>query len=357
MKQKVFFMIPSLAGGGAERVFVNLVKNIDKSIFDVTLICLSNQRNVYELPSEIKQINLNCKRTRNAVFKIIKLIRREKPDLIISTIGQLNLTLLLLKKFFPNKTKVIVRQTFIPSMKKSSNPFKRIMQKIILSNYSKADKVICQSEYMEEDFIKVSGIDSSKVVKIYNPVDLKNIRLKSKEKIEYEINKEYKNIFYAGRLDEVKRIPLIIDAFRQYNDINPKSKLYLIGEGPEIDNLNMNIHKNNLHEKVVLLGFQSNPYKWLSHADLFIMASKHEGLPNVLIEALALEIPVLILKHPGGTGDIMKRLEIEDRFVENLIIKEEFFENYNHDISINLDLYFGVENIVKKYEELFLKII
>lgn len=353
MKKKLFFIIPSIAGGGAERVFVNLVNGIDKSLFDVTLIYLSDKGKAYEVTNKVCIINLKVKRVRNAPFKIIKLVRKEKPDLIISTLGHLNMMLLILKNFFPKKTKLIIRQTNIKSLSKSGS---KIIQKKLDKFYSNADRIICQSESMKDDFIKFTNIEKN-VVKIYNPIDIDSVLKKAKEVIDFDFPSDQKNIFFAGRLNAVKRIPLIIDAFKKFHKKNSQSTLYILGEGEDKKQLENYIEKNNLFDSVKLLGFQENPYKWIANADLFLMASKHEGMPNVLLEALALGVPTLILKHPGGTEEIMKTLGIEDRFVEELLITEDSFNNYNKNVGLKLLKNFDVSNVIKQYEKLFIEVI
>ncbi|SFD86935.1 Glycosyltransferase involved in cell wall bisynthesis [Lentibacillus persicus] len=350
MKKKIFFVIPTLAGGGAERVFVNLVKEIDKSLYEVTLIYLSSINKVYEVPSNVHEVDLKVKRVGRAPMRLLKLIRREKPDVVISTLGHMNLLMLLLKNFFPKKTKLVTRLTNIPSKNLSANPINKFIQKKMYILYKLSDKTICQSELMKNDFVKYSHISQKKVIKIFNPVDFNEILYKSKEDPQYNFSKEEKSIFFVGRLNEVKRIPLIIDAFQEYLFKNPSSKLYILGDGPKKSELIEYADDQNLSDHIIFLGFQKNIYKWLKHADLFILASRSEGMPNVLIEAIALEVPVLVLKHPGGTEDIIKCLGLHDKFVGDLVIKEKSFQNYKKDIHDKLVSNFSIENITKQYE-------
>src|SRR5699024_6567462 len=158
-----------------ERVFANLINNIDYELFDVTLVCFNNHNNVYKISPKAKVINLNVKRARNAPLRIIKLLRKEKPDLIISTLYQMNLMLMLLKGFLPKKTKIIIRHTMISSMSFSGNNIQTLINRRISKLYKKADKVICQSDFMKQDFIKFSGLDKTKIEVIYNPVDADSI--------------------------------------------------------------------------------------------------------------------------------------------------------------------------------------
>lgn len=356
MKYKVFFCIPSLAGGGAEKVFVNLVNHLDPSVFEVTLINLTSSNSKYVVSDEVRVLNLNAKRVRNALFKIIMLVNKEKPDLIISTLGHLNFMLLLLKGFFPRKTKLVIRPTNILSLNKKESKFKQLRRYSRSIFYKLADKVICQSELMKNDFIKYTGVSPSKVTKIFNPVDINKTIENSNEAIDYSFDQNYKYIIFVGRLEEVKRIPLIIESFEEYHYKNLKSKLLILGEGSREQELKDLVIKKDLQGKVVFLGFQKNPYKWIRNSDLFIMASKSEGMPNVLIEALTLEIPVLILRHPGGTIDILKKLNIQNRFVNELKITSNSFDSYNKNLLPLLSREFGIEKIISDYEKIFINI-
>jgi len=355
--KKVFFIIPSLGGGGAERVFVNLIKAIDKTAFDVTLVYLSDDRNVYEIPSDIRVINLRANRLRNSPIKILKLIWSERPNLVVSTQGHMNSMIMILKRFLPKKTKVIIRQTNIMSFDRPKNKTQKIVRSMMKKRYNKADKIICQSKYMMKDFILNTNISEDKVIIIHNPVDINLVQIKSKDKVKYNFISQQKKVFFTGRLDEVKRVPIIIEAFIKFNKKNTNSKLFIMGEGPKRKEIEHCIQENGLSNSIELLGFQKNPYKWLKHADLFVLASKHEGMPNALIESLALDIPVLVLKHPGGSIDILKNLGIEDRFVDKLEIDDESFARYDKSLSPKLKTHFGVENIVKEYERVFLSVL
>jgi len=358
MKYKVMFFIPSLAGGGAERVFANIINEIDKSTFDVTLVYLSDTRNVYKINNNVNIINLKSNRLRNSPFKILASIRRENPDLIITTHGHMNLLLILLKPFISNKIKLIVRQTNILSFNFSINKIKNRFEKMIFGLLKYSDKIICQSEYMKKDIMMHLKVNEDKIVKIFNPVAIHEVMDKSKEKVDYTFTDNYKYIIFIGRLNEVKNIPTIIDAFEQYyKKVNSKSKLLILGNGPKENELKQLINQKNLKDNVCLLGFQENPYKWLKHSDLFIMASKHEGMPNVLIEALTLEVPVLVQRHPGGTIDIMEALEITDKFLDKLVINDKVFSPYKNDVLLKLRKNFGIEKVVKEYEDLFISML
>lgn len=357
MKYKIMFIIPSLAGGGAERVFANIVNTIDKSKFDITLVYLSDNKNVYDINDEVNEINLNSNRLRNAIFKIINVIKKKKPDLIVSTLGHMNLLLILLKPFIPKGIKIIIRQTSIASLSYSANFFKRFSQKKMFNIIKKADGIICQSEFMKIDLLKQIKVNEQKIIRIFNPVDFAEVKRKSIANVNFEFQSEYKYMLFIGRLSQVKRIPIIIEAFEKYYRYNNKVKLLIIGTGPKELELKNLTKEKGLESSIIFLGFQNNPYKWIEHCDLFLLASKNEGMPNVLIEVLALNKPVLILKHQGGTIDILEAADIKDRFVDKLIIKNKNFEIYEEETSSKIELNFSVINIVRKYEAFFIKVL
>ena len=141
---------------------------------------------------------------------------------------------------------------------------------------------------------------------IYNPIDLKYIN--TIESLPSFFDKNMFNIVTIGRLDSGKNHSLLINSIKKLN--NPKFKLYIFGEGKLKNELKILIEKYNLKQHVFLMGYESNPYKYLKAADLFVFSSNHEGFPNVLLEAMACHLPILATNCKSGPSEIMQ-LELE----------------------------------------------
>jgi glycosyltransferase involved in cell wall biosynthesis len=210
---------------------------------------------------------------------------------------------------------------------------------------------------MLEDLAQNFGASRKRLALIYNPVDL--------ESISEEIRNgespfgQYKgpNIVAMGRMAREKNFDKIIKAFEVFSSQVLTAQLWLIGSGALTESL-MNISRElGVGDRVHFLGFQKNPYIWLKHADLFVMCSEYEGLPNVLLEALACGCPVIAVDCPGGTREIMERTGNLDRLVPpgKLEIRQEMFERKAYEpIRKSLEDNFGLDSVMKAYEKVLL---
>jgi glycosyltransferase involved in cell wall biosynthesis len=169
-RTKILFLIPSLTGGGAQRVIVNLLRHLDRSKFVLVLavVNMSNAAFLKDLPADVDLIDLRCTRVRFAFLKIIHLIWRMQPKVVFSTLGHLNILLAILKPCLPNNIRYLCRETTILSegLKNHHNPscwvwaYKRY--------YVRFDRIICQSKYMRNDLNVNFGIPLDKTVVISN---------------------------------------------------------------------------------------------------------------------------------------------------------------------------------------------
>jgi glycosyltransferase involved in cell wall biosynthesis len=113
------------------------------------------------------------------------------------------------------------------------------------------------------------------------------------------------------------------------------------------------INRMGLEGKVILVGFQQNPFLWFKHADLFVLPSRYEGLPNILLEALACGCPVVAVHHPGGTEEVLKKLGLEQRYVPSLEAwAPAWWERPGTEVENKLSNNFGLLKIVSQYENL-----
>ena len=152
--------------------------------------------------------------------------------------------------------------------------------------------------------IETFDYPEKKITTIYNPIDIKKLVQLSKEKITYS---EEEFIVYAGRFSKQKRIDLLLDAWKVFlgkNEQDVPQKLVMLT--PWSDGLNQMILVRNLEDKVKVLGYQKNPYPWLKSAKSLIFSSDREGMPNVLLKALALGAPVASTDCPSGPREILR---------------------------------------------------
>ena len=375
-KTKIIFTLPDLSGGGAERVMSILLKNLDKSNFEVLLVIGRftgvNSKNV---PKHIHIHELGNIRSYQIFIPLIKVIKKIKPDFIFATLGFVN-PVTLGRFFFECNPKIIIRygntlSSFLREIKsKSIIRFYLYFYLTKLTNIL-ADIIIAQCEYMKNDLINIFGLKSkeiNKIVVIYNPIEGKQILNFSLDSSLSSINYNSSNgpfLISIGGLKKQKGFDLLIEAMVDVQCVFPNIILTIYGEGPERMELQDLISKYNLENNIFLKGFNSNPYYDLSKSDLFICSSRYEGFSNSIIESLFLGIPVVATDCPSGVREILSDGENgwlsafnnSDR-VQNLattIIKALNHKNLLKIKSQKVDhnFKFGKKIFLKKIESLF----
>lgn len=359
IEKKILFLVPSMSGGGAERFLTTLLKNIDRSKF-TPVLCLLQKKGPFlnELPADLEVIDLNVKRVRYAFLRIIRVIQQCKPDIVFSTLGHLNLAIMMIKPLLPKKISFIARETNIPSINTNQSPFPNLLPILYRKLYPFFDKVVCQSNDMRMDLVTNFRFPLQKTIVINNPVDVEYILSRTIDDNAI-LPKEKINILAAGKLKYQKGFDLLIQAFSNLKD--ERFHLTILGDGPELNFLKHSISKLKLDDHITLAGFQNNPFPYMAQADLFVLSSRFEGFPNVVLEAMACKTPVVAFGCKGGIREIivdrMNGYIVEPgntdalaNAIKNMVnteINTEFIKTY-------VEKKFGIETIISKYEKIFL---
>ncbi|MGM9876376.1 MAG: glycosyltransferase family 4 protein [Bacilli bacterium] len=312
---KILFYIGNLRKGGAERVVVTLSNNLVKSN-DVTIITTTDEEPEYELDKNINLFNLkDFKGNKNSLSKnmiylkkLKKYIKEINPDIVLGFLPEPSYRLLLLKPFI--KVPVIISDRNDPKIEYASFKNKIIMKWL----YHRADGFVFQTSEAQNYFSK--KIQSKSTV-IANPVDDKFFN------VNYcgENSKEFINV---GRLNEQKNQIFLIESFKEIIKKYPDYKLLIYGDGDMKEELSSYIIKNKLNDNVKLCGNVDNIENFLKDKKGFILSSKYEGMPNALMEAMAVGLPCISTDCPcGGPRELIKNnksgLLIENENKEQLI--------------------------------------
>ena len=292
-KKKVLFFLPPTVGG-AERMTVTIAKMLPQDEFEVMFVIVGRGLGdiVSFIPSDYHIRQISLKRIwYGGTIKIWNMVRKEKPDMVFSSLLYLNARLIIVAKLCG--TKVIVRNNIDLSRTthKANIPLVRL-------TYKWADKVIAQQEEMHDEIISYTRIPAEKVVTMHNPIDEDYINecLKADNPYPQEAQSQYKYIWVA-RFSHQKGQDLIVGAFEMVHRDKPNAHLYLLGKYDDGDDFFKSISDfvdcHELREHVHFVGFDSNPYRWMKYADSFVMPSRFEGLPNTLIDAMYLGKPVV----------------------------------------------------------------
>lgn len=310
---RLLVLIPTLYGGGAERVIVTVLKGLDRSTFETILavVDLTGAKYRGEIPADVELVDLACGRVRSALAPIRALIRERRPDVVLSTLAHLNLALALVRPLLPEGPRYIARESAVISETLKASRWPRAWRWVYRLVYRRFDAVICQSRYMYDDLVNHFGLPPHRGVVINNPLDIERVRSlagQERERLpgDHLPGRSPLQLVAAGRLSREKGFDILLDALAQVR--SRSFVLTLLGEGPLLVQLQEQARRLGLEAHVRFAGFQGNPFPYFRRADAFVLSSRTEGFPNVVLESLACGTPVIALPGPGGTAEILEGL-------------------------------------------------
>lgn len=317
---KILILNKWLIVGGVEKVLINYLPLISENSNEIELVMLYDTPDsifLSDVPKDVKVSHLFDK----SYYLSAKDRYNKRKSSIIARI---------VEKFYKIKEKREIKRRLLALIKNGSYdlviafseqfdayiPFKFANSPILrwvhssfgenglskrrISYLSQYNKIISITKEMGQQIAQL-GIDKNKVTTLYNPIDIENIRLKSNKNISIE----HPYIVQVARLDKVKNHIGLIELFSKLVERGIKENLYIIGQGDQYQQLSDKIKSLNLTERCFLLGEIENPYPYMKNARLFLHTSEREGLPTVLLESMALGVPVVAMDCPTGPKEIL----------------------------------------------------
>ncbi|AFY52858.1 glycosyltransferase [Rivularia sp. PCC 7116] len=303
----IAFFIPSMVGGGAERVVVNLLKGMLSKDVSLDLV-LASATGAYmnQIPPQVRIVNLDCQRVIKAILPLSRYLRENKPNVLISHLCHANVIAALAKLLALTDTKIILVEHDTLSVSESEVFRARFVPPLMKLLYPRADKIVGVSEAVSRDLETELGLKKGIVQTIYNPVVNRELIDKAKAPLDHPwLQPNSPPVFIAvGRLTLKKDFATLIKAFANLRQ-KVAVRLIILGEGelrPELETITNNL---GIANDVSMPGFVKNPYAYMSRASAFILSSLWEGLPTVLIEAMACGCPVISTDCPSGPKEIL----------------------------------------------------
>lgn len=296
--KKILFFISSINIGGVEKVMVDYANLLYKDGYEIHYVVMHpivrSGSFVNMISSGIKIYTLNCQRIRNSIFRLRKIVKNIKPDIII-TENERVLSVVAVKFLIPfSPFKIIETQhSFFDNAELRHAKLSLVITKFC-ANF--CYKIIAVSKSIASMLKEQIHISPNKIVTIYNPIDINRIKaLASTGKCDFD-----NFILFVGRLSVVKNIPLLINAFNILHRRFPTIRLVIIGEGEERIRIKRMIENLRLSEYVTMLGSLNNPYPYILKSKLVVIPSTSEGLSLVILESLLLGKTIVSTPHTGA---------------------------------------------------------
>jgi glycosyltransferase involved in cell wall biosynthesis len=311
------FFLPSLSGGGAERVILDVAREAARHIERVDLV-LVQHTGAYALedPGRVNIIDLGKTRALAAVLPLARYLKAAQPQAIISATPQANIATIMASRMSSGTTKVIISEHSMMTRHQNPGIKTALMLTAMKRLYQHADRAIAISEQVMAAMIKGTGYPSERVDVVHNPSDLDRIRklMEAPPIHPWLLDPNGPVIITAGRLVVEKDQATLVRAIAamRRKDI----RLVIFGEGYLRGKLESLRNSLGLQDRVDLPGFVSNPYAEMARANVFALPSVSEGFANVIIEALACNTCVVATRATGGIAD-----SIEDGDAVRLVKK------------------------------------
>ncbi len=307
MKKKVLFFRPTLGQGGADRVTATLLRHFDRSRFELSIALLRVEGEFLDdIGDDVAVHRLDAPRLARAALPLWRLLRQERPDVLFSTSTAANIPAVVAHTLYGRSCRLVLSER--AALLRSGRPTLKGYVEVALKRplYRLADSVTVVSQGVGNELVKSLGIPGHKIDVVYNPVVHESLERQAKEPLEHGwFSDSTPVILAAGRLVAVKDYPTLLKAFAALRQ-RASARLVVLGDGPERNALIELAAELGVSADVQFAGFDKNPFRYMSRCAAFVLSSRAEGLPGVLIQAMACGAPAIATDCRHGPNEIIQ---------------------------------------------------
>lgn len=303
----IALFLPSLAGGGAERVFAVLAQGLaERGIATEVVLARAEGPHLAAVRAAVPVVDLRAASTRHALLPLARYLRRRRTDVLVAALGHANIVAVWARWLARVDTAVVITH-HLSVQPATASLGARAWSILRAAFYPWADAIVSVSRDTAVDLARAVRLPRDRVEVILNPVITPDLEARGAIELDHPWfgPGEPPVVMGIGRLHRQKDFPTLIHAFALLRRERP-ARLVILGEGPDRGALEELVRELAVADDVALPGFVDNPYAYLSRAAVLALSSIYEGLPTVIIEALALGTPVVSTDCPSGPREILE---------------------------------------------------
>jgi glycosyltransferase involved in cell wall biosynthesis len=304
---KLFVLRPTLGQGGADRVTLTLLKELDRRQFAPSLVLMRNEGEyLVDIPTDVEAYFLDARSSWTAWLSLARLLRKHKPHILFSTSSGFNLVAVIAFTLAAQHGRLVLSERNVLFHGKITLK-RRIAVFLKRLLYQRAHSITAVSQGVKDDLVARMHLQPETVSVVYNPIVTKDIQKLAAQEVDHVwFTGDIPVILGVGRLVPEKNFEMLIRAFakvRQTREVH----LVILGEGALRQDLSMLVQRLGVENDVWFAGFDKNPFKYMSKCALFVLSSNFEGLPGVLIQAMACGSAVISTDCPSGPSEIIEQ--------------------------------------------------
>ena len=306
--KKILFVRPTLGYGGADRVTLNLLQGFDRSKYSCDLALMRAEGDfLADLPEDVKLYDLNVGSLWNMWLPLLRLIKHSNYDVVYSTCGGASMPMMLAVWLSGYKGVSVVSERNILFPPRKNRSKRKLMIRIKSLLYQRANWVTAVSKGVAMECNDVLGIKKDKTVVVHNPMVNDQLVRGAQEDLAEPFFEKHEDVILAvGRFEWQKDYDMLLQAFKKVLEKRSGTGLFILGKGPLMERYQNLAEELGIASYVCFGGFDKNPFKYFKASSVYVLSSRHEGMPGALIQAMACGIACISTDCPTGPNEVIE---------------------------------------------------